>query len=300
MSRTGTAARRSLPRIVEDACVLEAAARKPGNVHPTASFAGLGFEDFVRSARAIAGPLAGARRASLGRAVLDATRAMRRAADTNVHLGTILLLAPLCAMPRTLLRHLEQPGRRAALRSALRERIGRSTRRDAELVYEAIRLARPAGLGEVEEGGIAAGPSGTLLEMMRLSERRDLVARELTRGYPEVLGSGVPIFLGASRRGLRLEDAIVSTYLRLLARRPDTHIARKCGAGVALDVQKRASAALAVSARRPAKDDVPVADWPEIRRLDRWLRADGHRRNPGSTADVIAAVVFLALASDII
>ena len=28
--------------------------------------------------------------------------------------------------------------------------------------------------------------------------------------------------------------------------------------------------------------------------FDRWLRADGHRRNPGTTADLVAATLFAA------
>jgi triphosphoribosyl-dephospho-CoA synthase len=34
--------------------------------------------------------------------------------------------------------------------------------------------------------------------------------------------------------------------------------------------------------------------------LDFWLRADGHRRNPGTTADLIAAGLFVALRDGII
>ena len=37
-------------------------------------------------------------------------------------------------------------------------------------------------------------------------------------------------------------------------------------------------------------------DYPrEIAVFDFWLRADGHRRNPGTTADLIAAGLFVLL-----
>ena len=29
--------------------------------------------------------------------------------------------------------------------------------------------------------------------------------------------------------------------------------------------------------------------------FDRWLRADGHARNPGTTADLVTACLFVAL-----
>jgi triphosphoribosyl-dephospho-CoA synthase len=44
------------------------------------------------------------------------------------------------------------------------------------------------------------------------------------------------------------------------------------------------------------------AGWPDTsvgrktcQELDAWLRADGHRRNPGTTADLVAATLFAAL-----
>jgi triphosphoribosyl-dephospho-CoA synthase len=35
-----------------------------------------------------------------------------------------------------------------------------------------------------------------------------------------------------------------------------------------------------------------------VRELDQFLRADGHRRNPGTTADLIAATLAIALLVD--
>ena len=32
-----------------------------------------------------------------------------------------------------------------------------------------------------------------------------------------------------------------------------------------------------------------------LARFDAWLRADGHARNPGATADLMAAALFAAL-----
>ena len=56
------------------ACLLEAAAPKPGNVHPAAAFPDLSYDDFVAAAQAI-GPVFGrAGAAPLGSLILDAVR----------------------------------------------------------------------------------------------------------------------------------------------------------------------------------------------------------------------------------
>ena len=35
--------------------------------------------------------------------------------------------------------------------------------------------------------------------------------------------------------------------------------------------------------------------WGAVGELDFWLRSDGHRRNPGTTADWMAASLFVAM-----
>src|SRR3954454_1458483 len=85
----------TLAEQIELACVLEATARKPGNVHPAAAFADLRYEDFLRAAAVSAPILARAGELGIGGAVFDAVKATRAATGTNVNLGMCLLLAPL-------------------------------------------------------------------------------------------------------------------------------------------------------------------------------------------------------------
>ena len=49
------------------------------------------------------------------------------------------------------------------------------------------------------------------------------------------------------------------------------------------------------------------AGWPSraggaaaLAELDAWLRAEGHARNPGTTADLVTACLFVALREGII
>jgi triphosphoribosyl-dephospho-CoA synthase len=66
-------------------------------------------------------------------------------------------------------------------------------------------------------------------------------------------------------------------------------IQRKCGPAVAKDASDRAAIVLATD--EPGR----AAYQQALSELDDWLRADGHRRNPGTTADLIAAGLFVLL-----
>ena len=84
-------------------------------------------------------------------------------------------------------------------------------------------------------------------------------------------------------------DHVVRLHLEFMSRWPDSLIARKCGLAMADEARHRA-------------DFVLEAGWPgtptcqaAFNTFDAWLRADGHRRNPGTTADLVAATLFAVL-----
>ena len=70
---------------------------------------------------------------------------------------------------------------------------------------------------------------------------------------------------------------------------PDSLIQRKCGPAVANEAGEFAAAVLKSGLPGDAAYDESLA------KFDHWLRADGHRRNPGTTADLIAAGLFVLL-----
>ena len=275
---TGTPTTRSPGLLAQVACLLEATARKPGNVHRFLDFADSGYLDYALSAAAIAPALDRARSTGVGPAVLDAVRATRAVVASNTNLGIVLLLAPLACVP---------PDR--PLRTGVADVLKATTRDDARAVYEAVRLANPGGLGKVDDQDVAAEPTVTLLDAMRLAAGRDGVARQYAGGYADVFDVGLPALASAVVGGRPLETAVVAAHLALLASFPDTLIARKRGGDEAREASDRAA-------------DVLGSGWPDaeagsdaIRRLDAWLRAEGHARNPGTTADLVSAALYAAL-----
>ena len=90
----------------------------------------------------------------------------------------------------------------------------------------------------------------TLVEVMRLAAHRDTVASEYATGFEVTFGTAVPALERARHDGLPWDDAVVETFLTLLAAVPDTHIARRSGAALAAEVTARARAVLAAGGVR--------------------------------------------------
>jgi triphosphoribosyl-dephospho-CoA synthase len=253
------------------ACIWEATARKPGNVHRYRDFADSTYLDFLLSAAAIAPVMSTACQRRVGAIILDAVRATRRVGGTNTNLGIVLLLAPLAAVPPD-----------QEMRSGVERVLAELDVEDARLVYEAIRLAAPGGLGRAAEQDVAEEPTQTLRQVMALAADRDLIARQYANGFAEVFDDGAPAVLTGLQRSGSLEGAILFAHLHLMADHPDTLIARKRGWAEAEEAAGRARAVL----------DSGLA---ELNAFDVWLRGEGHARNPGATADLLAACLFVLL-----
>jgi triphosphoribosyl-dephospho-CoA synthase len=248
------------------ACLIEASAPKPGNVSPGRNFSDASYEDFLASAAAI-GPALGSD-LPLGAMIHAAIRATRQWTRSNTNLGLVLLLAPLARAARS-----PRP-----LREALRDVLGATTVEDAREVYAAIRLARPGGLGTAAEEDVADEPHVALTEAMRMAADRDSIAAEYANDFRITFDIGLPTLIAAKSRGW--EEATVGTYLALLAAIPDTHIRRKFGPDVAANVSRDAKDALGAGPQGRAY-------------FDEELRSAG--LNPGTTADLTAAALYVAL-----
>lgn len=261
---------------IRSACLLEVTARKSGNVHPLAAFADCDWETFAESADAIAPVLAGAASRPLGESILRAVEATQMRVGRNTNLGMILLLAPLAAVP------VDQ----AISTRSIAEVLERTSVEDCRFVYAAIRRAHPGGLGSAKKEDVAAAPTVTLIEAMRLAADRDAVARQYANGFADVLAWSA-LFTADDLPSL--ERQIVVWQSGMISRGLETLIARKCGPEIAAESARRSATLFAAFLGGEPRMGDALADF------DRWLRADGNRRNPGTTADLIAAALFVAI-----
>jgi triphosphoribosyl-dephospho-CoA synthase len=171
----------------------------------------------------------------------------------------------------------------------VREVLAATTVADAAEVYTAIRRARPGGLGAAAAEDVAAAPSVTLRDAMALAAERDSVAREYATDFDITFGIGAPALRATRSSGLDWSDAVVETYLRVLAAVPDTHIARKLGSAAAEAVSRRAREVEQAGGVRTEDGRRALAAF------DTELRGPTNSHNPGTTADLTCAALFVVI-----
>lgn len=293
------------------ACLVELAAPNPGNVRPGHDLPGLSATELMMSAAAIGPALSAAGDRPLGETLLRAVRDTRRWVDTNTNLGIVLLLAPLArAAALAAGSDAEDAGppggddaratdagrpdgiEDGALWEALEAVLGGTTVRDAELAYRAIREAEPGGLGRVDDQDVSGTPTVPLRETMRRAAGRDTIAEQYDTGYRLVRTAGVPAVRDGRTDGLGWVEAAHRAFVRLMAERPDSLVARKFGRAEAEGIRQEAERLLALG---PPESARAAGGWAD---LDRRLRSASPPRNPGTTADLTAAAVFAALLTD--
>jgi triphosphoribosyl-dephospho-CoA synthase len=259
------------------ACELDVTALKPGNVRVGIHAHGMSADDFLRSAQACA-PALSRPGSSIGQRVLEAIRDTQRVVHCNTNLGIVLLATPLfCAA--------EAGG---SLRPALVQQLAALDRNDAILVYQAIRLARPGGLGTSERHDVSVDPQVTLLEAMREAQDRDSIARQYAQGYGDLFDVGLSQWRHALSRFEDESWAATHLYLVYLSTWRDSLIERKFGSATAQAVSEQAREFHSQLSSYSDLDDIRarLLSWDEA------LRRAG--LNPGTSADLTVATVFAA------
>jgi triphosphoribosyl-dephospho-CoA synthase len=273
---------RTSARNAELALLLEVAGTpKPGNVDRRRDLPDLHFDHFLAGAvGAVDGLRAAEDGAPVGEAFERGVRGMAADHGRNTQFGALLLLVPLV---------------RAASEDALSpggtERVVEATTMDdAAEFYRAFEHCEvfvdepPEDAPELDvRRGSEAIPDLerhglTLADVMRMSEAGDDVAREWTHGFERSFRAAERI---ADLDG-PLSERGARTFLDLLAAYPDTLVATKHGEGAARRAGERAKRA------RDADDPSAAVEALADEFVEEGI-------NPGTTADIVAAGLFVAL-----
>ncbi len=295
------------------AALLEVSAYpKPGNVHRTRDFPGTRYEHFLAGSVALGEAIRGlalrgfeAEEGAIGWHDIGVGKnALRAVTDSlgwqsggNVNLGVVLLFAPLAAAAGASI----EEGQRAdvvKLRGKLGEVLGSTTPDDAQAVYEAIRMAMtPRVLGEVEDLDVRDDSAliriqeegFTLKDIFNRCAERDSICREWVTDFETTFELGYPHLVKSLGSAGDVNTAVVDTFLFILSKQPDSLIRRKRGLERAVKVSERAKLILDEGGSGSAKGR------EMLKRLDDELQDAGGDLNPGTTADLTAASLFVVL-----
>jgi triphosphoribosyl-dephospho-CoA synthase len=288
---------------------------KPGNVHRTADFKDVKFEHFIAGSIAILPSIRKSvikglkaskgkislERIMLGRAIYDAVNEVQKWHNgANTHLGIVMLLVPLSSA------YGFAYGKYGKVsidswRDGIKSIVESTTPQDAVYVYKAIRKAKPGGLGKVEdkEAPDVYDPQAekklierkiTLYKVMRISADWDTIAKEWITSMQLTFEFGYPTLMKLYSFKNDINYAIVHTFLEILAKNPDSLIARRMGHSIAEKISEKAREVLKLGGM------LTKEGMESLIKLDKELRADEKNRlNPGTTADLVASSLMVAI-----
>ena len=296
---------------IQLALLLEVSAYpKPGNVHRTRDFEDTRYEDFLASAVAVSAPLreasqrgclisrrdigiADVRIGSIVKSAVGRMNFWERGGNTS--LGSILLLVPIAMAAGAVMYHNHiTPAR---LRARLTSIIRHTTPLDAVEVYDAILMAKPGGMGKIERFDVTDRRSRkaimeqkkTLLDIFKMSSEWDSIAYEWTKRYPITFELGYPYLIHQLKKWDDIRIATVHTFLKILSKVPDTLIARKVGIVKSREISSKSKLVLAAGGLLTEKGRRMIEE------LDCSLRTPKHELNPGTTADLTASTLAVAM-----
>lgn len=276
---------------------------KPGNVDRCHDFSDIRFHHFLTSAVS-AYPVfrkAASGKGSPGSLILEGVAAWGDwNLRSNTHFGSLVLLIPLVLAAGRMAGHeqgqetkqdeSQENGPDDGVDDGLEEELVRvlrsTTVQDAIDFYRAFDLAG-ARVVQVDDFSLKDPDwerkliecNQSLLELMRLSLDHDIVAREWATDFERSFQLAGRLQEMVSIYGLN--DGVVRTFLEALAEVPDSLISAKFGRERALEVSSLAVDALLDSTLNKARE------------MDCEL--NNRDMNPGSTADLIAASLFISL-----
>lgn len=293
------------------AILLEVSADKPGNVNLVVGFEGTNHMHFLASAVAAAPYFRFAAERGLavsrgeislnevgvGQIIRDCVAEISRwQSGGNTLLGTVLLFAPL-AVAAGMTPAEKGVFELSGLRQNLKRVVEATTPEDAVAVYEAVRIAKPSGLGKAPDLDVN-DPSSTerilreritLYKVFQIAASYDMICSEWVNNYPVTFDFAHPSLMRWLKEYGNINNAIIHAFLEVLAAYPDTFIARKVGMQKARQVSAMAEEVLKNGGLK-----TPVGR-EKLHLFDAVLRLDGNNLNPGTTADIIATAIALAV-----
>lgn len=296
------------------AALLEVSAYpKPGNVHRLRDFPDTKYEHFLAGSISLGSRMKGlAEKGQLigqgdrkwaeldvGESILASVKDMMDwQSGGNVHLGIILLFSPLAAAAGSVMK--KGVIDLGELRRSLDEVISGATPLDSVNIYRAIDEAMSEeNLGSVDQLDVKDTSSLdrildeelTPLDIFKECQTRDAICDEWVTGFEVTFTEGHPFLRKRLDEGAKINEATVDTFLKILSEHPDSLIQRKKGTRDSVEVSEKAKDII------QAGGASTETGMKMIQKLDDELREENGSLNPGTTADITAASLYLLLLS---
>jgi triphosphoribosyl-dephospho-CoA synthase len=281
---------------------------KPGNVGPTQSVKSMDIDDFLAAIEEIqktwkllfrkhTSPV------TLGKLMIEGVTAMINAqSHGNLLLGHILLFSPLILAANRYIQNKSQSqidDEWIIFWNYVEHTLENSTTEDAVAFYQAIRLAKPAGLKN--PGGIPLETEfdftlpdleekirqadQTIRKLCYISADFDMISQELLQNYSFCRQQAQYWMNVQKEKPGSLINLPAEIFLHIFARVPDSHIYRKTSQKIALEIMNKArnieeEGGLETDA---GKKRIAVLNYELLQR----------ELNPGTTADLTACIIFI-------
>lgn len=258
----------------------ELEAFKPGNVSLYADGHDMTAVDFQKSAE-VSVPILCEKDSGLGQRILHSVCATKEAVGCNTNLGMLLLFAPIIIAAETGFKDSNE------LHKNLENTLSSITETDTEQVFEAIKLASPGGLGNVDSHDVNKKPDCSLIRAMALASHRDSVALQYKNNFQEIFNVGFMDIKNFEKRWNSVKWATVSCYLNFMSSMADSHIERKFGREEAENIKiKSRGIANSFNNASDPEDNIGL-----LQHFDKELKVKNY--NPGTSADLTAASLLV-------
>ena len=280
-----------IAKIAQIASALEVSGYpKPGNVHRTRDYDDMVFEDFIISGIVIGDTIREAcsdvdvENPKLGKYILQAVRETDRWIKNNTNLGIVMMITPI-AVAASISNSFDE------IRDNVKLLMKNTSVDDACDLYDAINIADAGGMGEEEEYDVASDSAKqdlrddglTMYDVLKISATKDMLGREMTSGMPFIFEKGYPTYHKLVQEKTQ-NEACVLTFLEILSQVPDTLISRKYDGDEALKVSMMTRDLLKM--RDSSDFEKQISDFDDYLYKNKY--------NPGTTADLTAASIFVS------
>jgi triphosphoribosyl-dephospho-CoA synthase len=307
--------------INEIACAAQLAATlevcgypKPGNIHRLADFKDTRFEHFIAAGIAMGSAIREVafkgimvangnipiNKIGLGFHIRECVKeASSWHHGRNTNLGMTILMIPLAAGAGITVAK-EKAVSAQPLRKNVKLVMESSTPEDAVYFYDAIKISKPGGLGKIEGKNAPDVTSKNakkillekkicLYEVMKVAAEWDDLCYEWVNGMDITFSLGYPTLAKVYDETKDINIATVHTFLKILSNRPDSLIARKIGLKYAKKISEKADRVLKSGGLLTKEGK------RELLKFDRDIRTPDNRFNPGTSADLTASSLMVAI-----